>query len=64
MLRSTGAETVATRFYRVEETHALPANVPLTIYGDAPRSILTNRKAQVFDHALRMQVLTKIGPIG
>jgi hypothetical protein len=53
MLRSTGAETVATRFYRVEETHALPANVPLTIYGDAPRSILTNRKAQVFDHALR-----------
>jgi len=51
VLRSTGAETVATRFYRVEETHALPANVPLTImemrYGRA------SPKAQVFDHALR-----------
>jgi len=30
-LRSTGAETVITLFHRVAETHALPANVPLTI---------------------------------
>ena len=46
MLRSTDAAIGATRFYRVEETHALPANVPLTImemrYGRA------SPKAQVF----------------
>jgi hypothetical protein len=28
LLRSTGAETIATCFHRVEETPALPANVP------------------------------------
>jgi hypothetical protein len=49
VLRSTGAETVATLFYRVEETHALPANVPRTIMEIHDRA---SSNAQVVDHAL------------
>ncbi len=52
MLRSTDAETVATLFQRVAETHALSASVPLNT--NIAYHCRDSSKAQVFDHALRV----------